>query len=140
MSLGNTSEADVVAFLMVGTALPGNWPAVAGNYFIALYTSDPGEAGAPNANETTYTGYARIAVTRNAGGWTLAGSQVSNTAAVTFGLCTAGTPTITHAAIVTSSSGAGGQIVVSGALSASLAVSPGVTPSFAIGQLVFSFD
>jgi hypothetical protein len=140
MTIGNTSETDIVAFLFNATALPGAWPAGGGNYYLALYTGDPGEAGAPNASEATYTSYARVAVTRNSGGFTCASNVASNAAVVAFPACTGGSNTITHAAIVTSSSGAGGQIVASGALSASLAVSTGITPSFAIGALTFTLD
>lgn len=112
----------------------------AGNLYVSLHTSDPGEAGDQTTSETSYTGYARIAVVRSAGGWTVSGTnptQVVNAALVTFGGCTVGTPTITYCGIGTSSAGAG-KLLYSGVLTAPLAVSPGITPQFAIGTLVIT--
>ena len=60
-----------------------------------------------------------------------------NVGAITFGLCTAGSATITHVSIGRASSGTG-EIIASAALAASLAVSNGITPSFAAGQLTVS--
>jgi hypothetical protein len=65
---------------------------------------------------------------------------VANAAAVTFGLMTAGTGgTATFFSVGRDTSGAG-EIVVSGALTAGLAISNGITPSFAIGQLTVTLD
>lgn len=102
--------------------------------YIALHTADPGASGTGSTNEVSYTGYARVAVARTSGGFTVSGNTVSNTAAVTFGACTAGSSTATHFSITVASSGAS-QILARGALTASLAISAGITPSFAIGDL-----
>lgn len=119
------------------TGLPA--AATVGSLYVSLHTSDPGEAGDQTTNETSYTGYARIAVARSGSGWSRSGSTISNVAAVTFGLCTAGSATITHVGVGASSSGSG-KLLYSAALSASLAVSNGITPSFAIGQLTVAED
>ena len=113
--------------------------ATAGSLYIGLHTADPGETGTQATSEATYTGYARVAAARTAGGWTVAGNTVSNAAAVLFGTCTAGSNTITHFTIGSSSTGAG-DLALSGALTASLAVSAGITPSFAIGALTATAD
>lgn len=113
--------------------------AAAGSLYVSLYTADPGEAGDQTTNEATYTGYARVAVARSGAGWTVSGSNVSNAAAVPFGACTAGTNTITHFGIGSASSGAG-NLFMSGAVTAPLAVSSGITPSFAIGELDVNAD
>ncbi|MCX7041112.1 MAG: hypothetical protein NT117_00165 [Gammaproteobacteria bacterium] len=105
-----------------------------GSFHIALHTSDPGEAGSQTTNEIAYTGYARVAVARSTAGWTVTGDTVANDAAVTFGACTAGSGTATHFSIGSDASGAG-NLFLSGALTASLAISAGITPSFAIGAL-----
>ena len=126
----------------MGDATGVRGSSTAGSLYVSLHTADPGEAGVQNTSETTYTGYARVAVARSGAGWTVSGTaptQAANAAAVTFGLCTAGTPTITHFGIGLASSGAT-ELDWSGALTASLAVSPGVTPSFAIGALVVTND
>lgn len=113
--------------------------ATAGSLYVSLHTADPGEAGSQTTNEATYTGYARKAVARTAGGWTVSGNAVSNTAAITFDPCTAGSNTITHFGVGTDLSGAG-TLLYKGALSASLAVSSGITPQFAAGDLDITED
>ncbi len=132
----NTDHANV------GDAAGLQNSATAGSLYVSLHTADPGEAGNQSTSETTYTGYARVAVARSGAGWTVSGTapaQAANAAAVTFGLDTVGSATITHFGIGSGSSGAT-ELLWSGALAASLAVSPGVTPSFAIGTLVVTND
>jgi hypothetical protein len=133
-------EAALLDFLFTGTAIANLPTATTGNYYIALYTADPTEEGTnPATNEATYTGYARVPVLRTiaAGSWQRTGNVVSNQAQINFGACTAGSNTITHFALVSSASGAG-TIFYMGALSASLAVSNGITPQIAAGQLTIS--
>lgn len=110
--------------------------------FIALHTADPGEAGDQTTNEVAYTGYARVAVARSTAGWTVSGTApttVTNDAEVAFGACTAGSATATHFSIGRDTSGTG-LILLSGALTASLAISNGITPRFAAGQLAATAD
>ncbi len=111
--------------------------ATTGSLYVSLHTGDPGETGSQTTSEATYTSYARVAVARTSGGWTISNDTVSNTAAVTFPACTGGSNTITHFGIGTDSSGAG-TLLYSGALTASLAVSNGITPAFAIGALTIT--
>jgi hypothetical protein len=66
--------------------------------------------------------------------FTVSTNTVTNAAAVSFPQCTGGSGTATHFSVGTAASGAG-KILYSGALSASLAISNLITPSFAIGQL-----
>lgn len=129
----NTDHANV------GDAAGLQNSAAAGSFFISLHTADPGEAGTQTTSEATYTGYARVAVARSGAGWTVSGNNVSNAASVAFGACTAGTNTITHFGIGSASTGTG-NLFFKGALTASLAVSAGVTPSFAIGDLDVNLD
>jgi len=112
------------------------------NLFVALHTADPGEAGDQTTSEATYTGYARVAVARTSGGWTISGTaptQAANAATITFGLCTVGTNVITFFSVGKITSGAS-EILYSGALTASLTVNPGITPSFAAGALTITED
>lgn len=90
-------------------------------------------------SEATYTGYARVAVVRSAAGWAISGNEISNAAEVTFGACSAGSNTITHFGIGTAET-TEGHLLFSGALTASLAVSAGITPEFAIGALDVTAD
>lgn len=146
MSLSNAAETDLLELLFnnvdwpnIGDAAGLQNSATAGSFYISLHTSDPGEAGDQTTNEISYTGYARVAVARTAGGWTISGNNVSNTGAIAFGECTAGSGTATHFGIGTDASGAG-NLIASGALSASLAISAGITPEFAAGDLDVTAD
>ena len=105
------------------------------NLYIALHTADPADAGVQNTSEATYTGYARVAVARTAGGWTVTGSSVSPAAAISFGACTAGTNTITHWSVGVASSGAT-KILYAGAVTPSISVSAGVTPQLTTASTV----
>jgi len=134
MSASNTTENDVLKMICQGT--DPAWRASATGYW-ALFTADPGETGSLAA-ECTYTGYARVAQTK-ASAWTDGGASFTNAALVQWPICTAGTNTATHFAWVSSSSGAT-DYMLSGALSASLAISAGIQPQAAIGQLELTAD
>lgn len=146
MSASNAFETALLTLIFnntnlanVGDATGLRGSTTAGSFYIGLHTADPGEAGTVTTSEATYTGYARVAVARSAGGFTISGNSVSNAALVTFGACSSGSNTITHFSFGSSSSGAG-DLFLSGALTASLAVSAGITPSFAIGALTTTAD
>lgn len=149
MSASNAFENDCMLLLFnntnianLGDATGVRGSTTAGSLFVALHTADPGEAGNQSTSEATYTGYARVAVARSGAGWTISGTaptQAANAAAVTFGACTAGSNTITFFSVGLVTSGAT-EILASGALTASLSVSAGITPSFAIGQLTVTLD
>jgi len=127
------------AFANVGDASGLQPSATAGNFYARLHTADPGEAGDGDTNAISYTGYAPVAIARSAGGFTVTGSNIANTAAVQFGECTAGSGTATHFSI-TLGSGAASPILYSGALTASRAISAGITPLFNAGALSGSID
>ncbi len=135
MSKSNTLENQVIALLFNATALP--WSN--SNLYVALHTADPGEAGDQTTSEATYTGYARVAVSRDNSGWTVAGNQASNTAEITFPECTGGSNTLTHFSVGLVTSGAS-QILYKGALTASLAISNLITPRFPAGTLICQED
>lgn len=135
MSLSNTTENDLLKMRLQG--IDPAWRAAAGAW-IALHVGDPGEAGTAVTNEANYTGYARAAITK-ATAWTDGGSSFSNAALVQWPQCTAGTNAVTHFSVVTTASGAG-QIIDSGALSATLNVTAGIQPQAAAGALVITQD
>jgi len=146
MSMSNASETNLLNLLFnntdwanVGDAAGLQNSAAAGSFYVALHTADPGDAGNQSTNEVSYTGYARVAVARTAGGWTVSGNQVSNTATVQFGECTAGSATATHFSVGLLTSGAG-DILYSGSLSASRSISSGITPLFNAGALQGTVD
>lgn len=143
MSKSNAFETDFLELIFNGTAIAdlaeddSSSPATA--LYVSLHTADPGEAGDQTTNEAAYTSYARVGVARTAGGWSVSGNTVSNVSAVTFPAATGGSETITHFGIGTGASGAG-YLIMSGALTASLAVSSGITPEFAAGQITATED
>ena len=104
------------------------------NIYVELSTGTLTATSAQNTTEAAYTSYARVAVARTTGGWSLSSQTISNVAAITFPAATGGSETETYFSTGTASSGVG--IVLHWApLTASLAVSSGITPSFAIGAL-----
>lgn len=144
MAASNAFQSDILNLLFENTAI-GNIGSVAGlqpssaagSFFIALHTATPGAGGTQATNEAAYTGYARVAVSRAGASWTITGTsptQIANAAAVTFPACTGGTETETFFSIGYQTSGAT-KILAFGALTSSLAVSNGITPAFAIGQM-----
>jgi hypothetical protein len=132
MSKSNVFENDLLSLIFNGTAITGIADNAASspltNLFIALHTSDPGEAGNQSTGEISYTGYSRVTVARTSGGWSITNNSVSPVAAIEFGEMTGGTGgTATHASIGTASSGSG-KILYSGALTPTVAVATGVIP------------
>src|SRR3954464_32080 len=79
------------------------WPNIADNtagapltsLFVSLHTSDPGISGSQTTNEVVYTGYARVAVSRTVGGWTVAGNVVTPVSNIDFPACSGGAATAT---------------------------------------------
>ena len=136
MSKSNTTENDTLDAIL--RAVDPAWRANASRY-IALYTADPGEAGTAVTNESAYGSYARVTVTAATGFSAAAGGSSANTGLIQFPECTSGTETITYVAIVTTASGAG-QILYSGALTASRSISSGIQPQFAISALTITED
>lgn len=121
-------SADYATLALNATSSPAT------QLFISLHTADPGASGAQNTSEAAYTGYARVAVARTTGGFSISGETISNAATVTFGASTSGPEVETFFGIGTASSGAG-ILLYSGALTSSLTVNNGITPSFAAGAL-----
>lgn len=104
------------------------------NLYVSLHTANPGATGNQTTSEAAYTSYARVAVARTTGGWSITGETISNVAAVSFPAASGGSESETYCGIGTLSSTAG-VLLWFGALTSPLAVSSGVTPSFAIGAL-----
>ena len=146
MSKSNTLENQMLLLFfnnttmtLVGDAAGVLKSAADGSLFISLHTSDPGEAGTQTTNEASYTGYARKGVARTSGGWTVTANAVTTAGVLTFDECTAGSATATHFGLGTDVSGAG-KLLYSNALDASLAISAGITPEFAAGDIDVTED
>jgi len=146
MSKTNTFENELLLLIFNNDTLPlvGDATGIVGSsadgsLYVSLHTADPGEAGDQTTNETAYTNYVRVAVARTAGGWTVSGNTASNTALVQFAQCGVTGATLTHFGIGTASSSTG-KLLYKGALTSSLAVSSGIQPQFAAGDLDVTED
>ncbi len=147
MSAQDFFEDDLLDLIFTNVAAPnvgdagGLQPSVgAGNFHVSLMTALPAESVSDQTtNEATYTPYARVAVARSLAGWTVAAGVVDNDAAITFPQATSGSDTVTHFGLGFAASGAGFLNMV-GVLASSLAISTGITPEFAAGDLDVSLD
>ena len=109
--------------------------ATAGTFSICLFTADPTEAGLM-ANECDYTNYARVTVARDNTKWDCTAGVTANLAAIEFpaaGVTTA--DEATYFGICVADVEGVADCVYYGALTASLTIDDGITPSFAIGAL-----
>jgi hypothetical protein len=131
MSKSNAFENSLLKLIFNATAIANLADNAASspltNLYVSLHTADPGEAGDQSTSEATYTSYARVAVLRTSGGWTVTNNSVSPVANIDFPNCTGGTNTVTYFGVGTASTGAG-VLYYSGTVSPSIAVSSGVTP------------
>lgn len=139
MSKGDTFENDFLKLIFNATAIANIADNAASspftNLYAALHTADPGEAGNQTTSEATYTGYARVAVARTTGGWTVTANSVSPVAAITFPIGTAGSGTVTHGSIGTAVSGTG-KILYSGTVTPNIVTGNGVTPSLTTASTI----
>lgn len=144
MSATNGTETAILSLIFTATA----WADIAQNdgsspatsFYISLHTASPGEAGDQTTNETAYTGYARVAVTRDATGWTVTGNSVTNDAEIAFAQCSASPGSaITHVGLGTASSGAG-TLLLFNPLDSSVTMSAGTVPIFSATELEFTCD
>jgi len=105
------------------------------NIYVSLHTADPGETGTQATNEVTYTSYARVAVARTTGGWTVTANSVSPVAAITFPAGTGGSGTATHFATGIASSGAT-TILHKGTVTPNIITGNGITPSLTTSMAI----
>jgi len=95
--------------------------------YVALHTADP-SAGNQQTSETTYTSYARVAVARTSGGWSVTANVVNPVATVSFPAGTGGSGTVTHWSVGTATTGGAGKVLWSGPVSPNIIVGNGITP------------
>lgn len=134
MSKSNATETSLLSYIFTNVA--PSWDAVT-DLDVHLHVADPGEGGTSATSPATYTSYAPVTVSRSATDWTVSGNTVTNDNLIQFPQCTGGSNTITHVSITPAGST---QILYSGALNSSLAVSNGIQPQFAAGALSITED
>lgn len=116
------------------------------NLYVSLHTGDPADGGTQSSNEVTtgqYATYARVAVARTTGGWTVSGTsptQVSPVAAINFPTTSAvGTGcTVTHFGVGSLASGAG-TLFYSGTITPNIvipATTAGVVPQLTTASTI----
>lgn len=131
MSKSNAFENDWLKLIFNATAIANLADNAASspltNLYVSLHTADPGEAGDQSTNEIAYTSYARVAVARTAGGWTVTGNSVSPVANIDFPAATGGSGTVTYFGVGSAASGAG-VLYYSGTVTPNITVTSGVTP------------
>lgn len=130
-SIGNTFENDLLKLIFNATTIANiandATSSPLANLQASLHTGDPGEAGDQTTSEITYTSYARVAVARTTGGFTVTNNSVSPVATISFPAGTGGSGTATHFEIGTASSGAG-KILFSGTVTPNIVTGNGITP------------
>jgi hypothetical protein len=131
MSKSNAFENSLLQLIFNATAIANLADNAASspltNLYVSLHTADPGEAGNQSTSEATYTSYARVAVARTSGGWTVTNNSVSPVANIDFPAATGGSETITYFGVGSASSGTG-VLYYSGTVTPNITVSSGVTP------------
>lgn len=143
MSKGDTFENDLLKAIFNATPIANLLDNAATSPLTSLYvsfhTADPGEAGSQTTSECNYTGYARVAVARTSGGWTVTGNSVSPAANVTAPNPTNATnlpQTASYFGVGTAASGAG-KLLYSGPISPTIVISnTGVTPILGTGTTI----
>lgn len=146
MSATNAFETSLLGLIItnvdaanVGDATGLRGSTTAGVFWISLHTGDPGETGTQTTSEAAYGAYARQDEARNTTQWTVTGNTADNDNVIGFPQASSGSETETHFGLGSASSGAG-NLFLYGALTAVLAVSTGITPSFAVGALDITLD
>jgi hypothetical protein len=120
-----------VAFDDVGDASGLQPSGTAGNLYLSLHTSDPGETGSQTTNEIGYSSYGRVAVARTGAVWTVtvadpASAELASPPA-SFPAGDGGSGTATHFGLGTASAGAG-VLLYSGAITPNIVCGDGITP------------
>lgn len=118
MAKGSTFINDLLKLIFQATAIANIADNAASspltNLYAGLHTADPGAGGSQTTSEAAYTNYARVAVARTSGGFTVSGSSVTLTATVSFPTgATGDTDVISYWSIGTASSSTG-KVLYSG--------------------------
>ena len=105
------------------------------NIYVSLHTASPGVGANQTTNEAAYTSYARVAVVRTSGGWTISGGVASPVATVVFPAATGGSETETHFGLGSASSGAG-VLYYFGTITPNIIVANAVTPELTTASTI----
>lgn len=128
----------------VGDATGLRGSSTAGVFYVSLHTANPNETGNQSTSETAYTNYLRSggSVARSTAGWSVTSGVADNDAAITYATGGATGATVTFFGVGSDPTG-NGNLFLWGTITSpasGLAVSAGVTPSFAAGALDNTLD
>lgn len=137
MSKSNAFETALLQLVFNATAISSLASgSTTTSLWVALHTATPADTGDQSTNETSYTGYTRIAVARSTAGWSVASGSVSPAATISFPQATStSTGTLTFASVGMSSSGAG-YLLYYGALSPTINFGQNVTPQLSTASAI----
>lgn len=126
MSFSNTYETNVLTWAFTAGAVtrPTAW-------YIALYTTDPGEA--QGGTEVSGNGYVRQSAT-----FSVSGDTASNSSAIEFPAATASWGSITHVAVIDASTG--GTQIAYAALTTAKTIDTGDILRIPAGDLDITLD
>ena len=138
-SKSNTFETDLLDLIFNATAIANIADNAASapltNLYVSLHTAALDDTSVQNTSECAYTSYARVAVARTSGGWTVSGNSVVPAATISFPAATGGTETASYWAVGVASSGAT-KILYWGAISPTISISSGVTPQLTTASTI----
>ena len=135
MSFSNYTEAAILNSLFGKTSDFGAL-ASAPTIHVALFTDAPDDTG--GGTEADYTSYARVSTAASDWNEASGGGALDNANAISFPEATGGSSTVTHFGLYDAATS--GNYLGGGALASSLAVSSGITPEFAAGELDATLD
>ena len=137
MSLSNATENQVLKALLQGT--DPAYRAGATQYAALVSLAAPDEA-APIAAELSYTGYARVALTK-ASAWTDGGSNFTNAVQILFGKRTdAGATQQAKAIVIVDTASGPISMGIIGALADTLDINLNIQPIFAPGDVTITAE
>jgi hypothetical protein len=130
MSFSAYAETSILKLIFNAT----NWANLADNtatsplasLYLGLHSADP-SAGSQATSEATYAGYARAAVARTTGGFSIVNNQATLVANCDFPAGTGGADTITEFSVGVASAGAT-QAITAGTVSPNITTGNGITP------------
>lgn len=105
------------------------------NVEVSLHTADPGEGGDQTTSESAYTSYARVAVARTSGGWTVTANSVSPVAAITFPAGSGGSGTVTHFGVGSAHTSTG-VLWYSGTVTPNIVTGNAITPQLSTATAI----
>jgi hypothetical protein len=138
MGKGTTFDNDLLLLILNATTIANlAQNAVSSpltSVYVALHSADP-SGGDQTTSEIAYTSYARVAVARTSGGWTITAGIATPVAPITFPQCTGGSANAAYFSVGYNASGAS-KVLYTGQITPNIAISNGVTPQLTTASTI----